>query len=78
MNAKHIQYVVVVVLSLSLCACGPTKKAMCEKITASRLTPADSKADETDVYISCLAASDDAVRAAYKEVLSFEAREKTK
>lgn len=77
MEARFIQYAVVVAIS-SLSACGPSKKAMCEKITAYRLTPADSKADETGMYIRCLAASDDAVRGAYKEVLAREAREKKK
>lgn len=71
MNAKYIQYAVVVAVS-SLSGCGPSKKAMCEKITAYRLTPVDSKEDERYMYIRCLNASNDAVKSAYKEVLARE------
>ena len=72
MNAKYIHYAVVVALSSLLSACGPSKEVMCDKITANRLTPADSRTDEEVMYVRCLNASDDYVKKLYKETVARE------
>ncbi len=72
MKARYIQYSVVVALSSSLSACGPSKEVMCEKIAANRSTPADSRTDEVERYVRCLNASDDYVKKLYKEIMTHE------
>jgi hypothetical protein len=74
MKSKSIQYAMVI-LSLSLSACGPSKEVMCEKINENRSIPNDTKADKEYRYVQCLNASDDYVKKLYKEIMT---REKNK
>ena len=74
MKSKSMQCAIVV-LSLFLSACGPSKEVMCEKIADYRSNlSTDTKEEVAERYIRCLNASDDYAKTQYKEIMTFEGK----